>query len=500
MSAHRRLAPMLTGVLAALALIPGPAGAHPLGNFSISHYAGIELQADSVQVRYVIDMAEIPTFQEIQEHGLVAEPGHPSVAPWLARMADSLGRGLRLDVGGRRLALAPAATEMLFPPGAGGLPTLKLGVVYRAPLDATAGGPLELRYADENFADRAGWKEIVVRAGAGVTLVSSTAPATDRSGQLSDYPVDLLNSPPQDVEARVTFTRTSVAAAPVTPAPPVGLQPNRQASSASTFAGLVTRREQGAGLVAMTLMVAVVLGAFHALEPGHGKTVVAAYLVGSRGTAWHALILGLVVTASHTAGVYLLGGVTFYASQYVVPERLYPWLSLVSGLTIAGVGAVMFLRRLAGGALGHDHAHGHHHHHHGHDHGHPHGHEHEHGVNDHAHGAHDHPQAPVSLRALVALGVSGGIIPCPAALVVLLSALSIHRVGFGLVLIVAFSIGLAAVLVIIGVLMVYASRLMSRFREDGPWTNRWLPLTSSAVMALLGLGIAIQAVVPWIPR
>jgi len=410
MSARRRLVGTLTAVLAALALTAAPTGAHPLGNFSISHYAGIELNADGVRVRYVIDMAEIPTFQEIQEHALVAEPGHPSVAPWVARMAESLGRGLRLDVGGRRLALAPGTTEILFPPGAG--------------------------------------------------------------GALSDYPVDLLNSPPQDVEARVTFTRTSVAGAPVTPAPPIGLQPNRQASSASRFADLVTRRDQGAGLVAMTLMVAVVLGAFHALEPGHGKTVVAAYLVGSRGTAWHALVLGIVVTASHTAGVYLLGGVTFYASQYVVPERLYPWLSLFSGLTIAGLGAVMFLRRFAGGASGHD----------------------------HAHGGHDHAHAPVSLRALVALGVSGGIIPCPAALVVLLSALSIHRVGFGLVLIVAFSIGLAAVLVIIGVLMVYASRLMSRFREDGPWINRWLPLTSSAVMALLGLGIAIQAMVPWIPR
>jgi ABC-type nickel/cobalt efflux system permease component RcnA len=495
MSAHRRLVPMLAAVLAAVALSAGPAGAHPLGNFSISHYAGIELRADSVQVRYVIDMAEIPTFQEIQEHGLVAEPGHPSAAPWLARMADSLGRGLRLQVGGQRLALAPAATEILFPPGAGGLPTLKLGVVYRAPLGPTVAGPLELHYTDENFADRAGWKEIVARAGAGVTLVSSTAPATDRSGQLSDYPVDLLNSPPQDVEARITFTRTSVAAAPGTPAAPVGLQPNRQVSSASRLAGLITRREQGAGIVALTLMVAIVLGAFHALEPGHGKTVVAAYLVGSRGTAWHALVLGIVVTASHTAGVYLLGGVTFYASQYVVPERLYPWLSLVSGVTIAALGAVMFLRRFAGGAPGHEHGHGHHHHHHEHDHAHPH--EHDHG---HAHGAHEHAHAPVSLRALVALGVSGGIIPCPAALVVLLSALSIHRVGFGLVLIVAFSIGLAAVLVIIGVLMVYASRLMSRFREDGPWINRWLPLTSSAVMALLGLGIALQAVVPWIPR
>jgi ABC-type nickel/cobalt efflux system permease component RcnA len=144
------------------------------------------------------------------------------------------------------------------------------------------------------------------------------------------------------------------------------------------------------------------------------------------------------------------------------------------------LGAVMFLRRFAGG--GHDHPH---------DHAHSH---------THAHDGHDHGNAPVSLRALVALGVSGGIIPCPAALVVLLSALSMHRVGFGLVLIVAFSVGLAAVLVIIGVLMVYAGRLMARVREDGPWISRWLPLTSSAVMTLLGLGIAVQAMVPWIPR
>jgi len=492
MSACR--APLLAALVAAVLLAATPAAAHPLGNFSISHYAAIEIQADAIQIRYLIDMAEIPTFQEIQERGLVAEAGHPSVAPWLARTAETLARGLRVEVGGRRLPLTATAREIIFPPGAGGLPTLKLGVVYRAPLGDTLTGALELRYADENFGDRAGWKEIVVRAGAGVTLASATAPATDRSGQLSDYPVDLINSPPQDLEARATFTReiATTATAPPAPAPPVDLQPNRQASSPNAFADLVARRELGAGIVVAALLVAVALGAFHALEPGHGKTVVAAYLVGSRGTVRHALILGLVVTASHTAGVYLLGGVTFYASQHVVPERLYPWLSLGSGLTIAVLGAVMFLRRFAGGGHGHDH------HHHGHDHHHDHSHTHDHGPGDHGHD--HHHDEPVSLRALIALGVSGGIIPCPAALVVLLSALSMHRVGFGLVLIVAFSVGLAAVLVIIGVLMVYAGRLMARFREDGPWISRWLPLTSSAVMTLLGLGIAVQAMVPWIPR
>jgi ABC-type nickel/cobalt efflux system permease component RcnA len=200
-----------------------------------------------------------------------------------------------------------------------------------------------------------------------------------------------------------------------------------------------------------------------------------------------------VVTISHTAGVYLLGAVTFYASKHVVPEQLYPWLSLFSGLTIAVLGALLFIRRF-GGVEDHHHGPGGHHHHHGLG-GHTHSHSHD-GLPEHTH----EPNQPVSLRALIALGVSGGIIPCPAALVVLLTALSMHRVGFGLVLIVAFSIGLAAVLVAIGVLMVYAGRLMSRFKEEGPLIKRWLPLTSSAVMTLLGFGIAIQAVVPWIRR
>src|SRR5262249_4338168 len=288
----------------------------------------------------------------------------------------------------------------------------------------------------------------------------------------------------------------------------MALRPNPQAGSGSnTFADLVARSEPGLGLLALALATAAVLGAFHALEPGHGKTVVAAYLVGSRGTAWHALILGLIVTASHTAGVYLLGAVTFYASHYVVPERLYPWVALLSGLTIAGLGLSLFLRRYASAEHVHrhhhdgDHHHGGHHHHgglahthapepgHEHSHGHPHAHRH--GIGGHH--SHQHEPGQVSLRQLWALGITGGIVPCPAALVVLLSALSLRRVGFGLLLIVAFSVGLAAVLIAIGVLMVYARRLMARFDESSPLVTRWLPLASSAVMTLLGVSIAVQA-------
>jgi ABC-type nickel/cobalt efflux system permease component RcnA len=245
------------------------------------------------------------------------------------------------------------------------------------------------------------------------------------------------------------------------------------------LADLVTVNELGLSVLLFALAAAMVLGAFHALEPGHGKTVVAAYLVGSRGTTRHAVLLGLTVTASHTAGVYLLGGVALYASRYVVPERLYPWLGVFSGLVIAGLGFSLVLRRYA--AAGH-HAHGH-------------AHVHAHDGADHHHDHPHDPERPVSLASLLALGVTGGIVPCPAAVVVLLSALSLNRVGFGLLLIVAFSVGLASVLIVIGILMVYARRVMARFSADGPLVRRWLPLASSAVITIVGVVITLQSLI-----
>jgi ABC-type nickel/cobalt efflux system permease component RcnA len=196
----------------------------------------------------------------------------------------------------------------------------------------------------------------------------------------------------------------------------------------------------------------------------------------------HAFLLGLIVTAAHTAGVYLLGALTLYASQYIVPERLYPWLGVVSGVLIAGLGAVLLVRRYLGkggfSSRHHgDHSHGSdHHHYHHHHHGHSH--------------AHDHR---VSHQELLTLGISGGIVPCPAALVVLLSAVSMQRIGFGLLLIVAFSVGLAAVLITIGLLMVFARQFMSQFQVNSRLTTRWLPLTSSAFIVVVGIALAVQA-------
>ena len=192
------------------------------------------------------------------------------------------------------------------------------------------------------------------------------------------------------------------------------------------------------------------------------------------------MLLGLIVTASHTAAVYLLGGIVLYASAHVVPEKLYPWLALASGVIIMGLGTVLFLRRLCVKQAGH-----HHHHHAGHEHAH-----------DHRHsGNHPHPHRAVSPRELLTLGIGGGIVPCPAALVVLLSAVSLQRIGFGLLLIVAFSIGLAVVLIAVGLLMVYARRFMARFHGEGQILGRWLPLASSAFIVFFGVGLTGQALV-----
>jgi ABC-type nickel/cobalt efflux system permease component RcnA len=519
----------LTGLLAALALAlvaPAPARAHPMGNFSISHYAALRVEPDGVRLRYVLDLAEIPTFQALQAEGLPAEPEHPGVRAYLARAVETLADGLAVELDGRRLPLRSEAAELVFPPGAGGLPTLKLGVVYRAALprgDAPAASTLT--YRDGNYPERAGWKEIVATTAPGVTLVDSTVPEQGRSRELTDYPTDPADSPPQALEAQVVFARAALppAVARVAPAPPAptrpasapaeasapappprtdedpspaaeappGLAPNVRGTPRDAFTALIAGGTLGPGMLLFALAVAASLGAFHALEPGHGKTVVAAYLVGSRGTAGHALLLGLVVTASHTVGVYLLGAVTLYASRHVVPERLYPWLGALSGMLIVCLGMSLLYRRLAGSTRGIDHGHAH-------DHEHADGHDHGHGP-DHAqgHGHHHHvPDGPVSLRALVALGVSGGIVPCPAALVVLLSAVAMGRIGLGLLLIVAFSVGLAAVLIAIGLVVVSARRLAARFGRagaDGPLVRRWLPLTSAAVITVSGVVITVQA-------
>ena len=503
------------GALALCWLLLCPAGtpAHPMGNFSINHYSGIRLEQNFVELRYLIDMAEIPTFQELQQNNIMAQADDPRVRAYLAGQAESFRKNLLLTLNGEPLTLQVKSQDILFAFGAGQLPTMKIGLVLRADLRETQLADVnELLYSDNNFPGHAGWKEVVAASGARSQIIASSVPVQDRSAELTNYPTDLLSSPPQQLEARLKFrsagsTLGVTAATPQVqreeliyagPAQAIRIEANRQATPRSRFTELIASRQLGIGIIVLAGIIAAGLGALHALEPGHGKTIVAAYLVGSRGTASQAMFLGLIVTASHTAGVYLLGAITLWAQRYIVPERVYPILGMLSGLIIAGLGFYLFLQRYVGvaGGLSHTHA------------GFVHSHRPLWGFSNSAeegetrdHGAEikavtekaDRMGKHVPLRELLALGIIGGIIPCPAALVVLLSAVALHRVGFGLFLILSFSVGLAAVLMAMGLLMVFARNFMSRFRNEGPLFTRWLPMASAGVMSVLGVGIAAKA-------
>ena len=257
---------------------------------------------------------------------------------------------------------------------------------------------------------------------------------------------------------------------------------------------ILRSEELSLGLIAGALALALFLGAAHALEPGHGKTIVAAYLIGSRGTVGNALFLGGIVSFTHTFSVILLGLVALFASQYIHPEQIFPWLGTASGLLIIGLGTWLLVNHLRGRGFGHSHEeehHGHHDHSHEeeHHHDHPHG-EHHHSHEEEHHGHSHEIPSKVTLGSLLTLGISGGIVPCPGALVILLLAVALHRIAFGLLLLVAFSVGLAAILIAIGVLIVKARPLVERFSGDGRWIQR-LPIASAVVIIVVGCAITL---------
>jgi nickel/cobalt transporter (NicO) family protein len=437
-------------VAAAIAVLcaPGSAAAHPLGNFTVNRYAGIELSGNRVYLHYAVDLAEIPTIQEGPRFRLAGSAGR-------------LARKLELVVDGRRRPLRALDTRLAIRPGAGGLETLRFDAIY----DAGPSGP-NLRFRDANFGPRLGWKEVVVHSERGARIVSSTAPRTSRSNALRSYPTDLLQDPPQVTSAEVTLRPGSLPGDP----PALGsASPAERARSG--FESLIAQEDVGPGLILLSVVLALFWGAAHALTPGHGKAIVAAYLVGSRGKARHALALGGIVTVTHTIGVFALGLVTLALSEFVVPEELYPWLNLAAALLVVGVGVTVLRQRIRGWVDerdGHHHGHGHHHHGHGH--------------------SHDHSPR----RGLLAVGISGGLLPCPTALVVLLAAISLQRVGFGLLLIVAFSLGLASVISGIGLLAVSARRVFSRLTLDGP-VVRALPALSAGAIVALGLVMTFRS-------
>ncbi len=504
---------VLLGLVVSLisGLMPQAAQAHPLGNFTINHYSRIEPAGDVVQVFYVLDMAEIPTFQESPNID-------PNPEAYADAKANQLRGNLHLSLDGASTALRVLTRAMSFPEGQGGLRTLRLEVVYVADLPEHASRPVELVYRDDNDSERIGWREVLVRPGNGQTEIQrSSVPQQDASDALRAYPVDLLASPLAVREAWITFVSGGVAPARNETNPAVAAINHTQVA----FTELATT-ELSAQAILVALLIAMFFGAQHALQPGHGKTIVAAYLVGSRGTPKHALFLGGTVTATHTAGVYLLGFVTLFLSKFIVPEKLYPAIGIGSGLLVIGMGGWLLLTRVRSvlqyqrNSASAPHAHGHedgdvhgeHDHDPGHDHSHEHAHDSLHHQDDppgvaHAHGgiAHAHTVPgvhgeAVTWRSLLALGVTGGALPCPEALVVLLATIALGRVAFGLLLIVAFSLGLAAVLVGFGLLLVYARGWFRRVSFGSDLMPRLLSVASALVIVGAGSLITIQALGP----
>ena len=453
----RRLALLLT-LVAALAA-PASAAAHPLGNFTTNRYTAVEVSGDRIYALAVLDLAEIPTYQA---RGELRRLGRQGYARALARRVRS---GLRLTVAGERRPLRVVSERLAFARGAGGLATTRFELVLDA---GRAGGTVDLALEDRTFPGRIGWRELVVRGTDGARVESASVPARSVSRELRAYPDELLASPPDVSRARARVNPgTGDGRAPATSRP-------ERARADGGFAALVDD-DLSAGVVLVSLLAALFWGAAHALTPGHGKAIVAAYLVGTRGRARHAFALGGIVTVTHTIGVFALGLVTLALSELIVPEQLYPWLNLAAALLVVAVGVAVLRARVGDWLHRRAHAHGHHHHHH------------------HHHHDHDHaPQPGSGVRGLVAVGISGGLLPCPTALVVLLAAISLHRVGYGLLLIVAFSVGLASVVTAIGLLAVGAKRTFARLRLDGP-AIRALPAISALVIVALGLAMTVRS-------
>ena len=285
-----------------------------------------------------------------------------------------------------------------------------------------------------------------------------------------------------------------------------GLPPQPGAAETEYLARLLHQGDLGWTTILIGMIVALGLGAVHALSPGHGKTIVAAYLVGTRGTPGHAIFLGGMVTFTHTISVFLLGLATLFLSRYVLPERIFPVLGVISGVSIVWIGAILLYQRIrAARRLAahydhdhphtnehthvHAHVHTHEHTHEDHTHDHPHEPHHDGLVHDHGDGhVHSHMPDEVSLASLVALGASGGLVPCPSALVLLLSAIALGRVGLGLILLVAFSLGLAGVLMVIGLVVLYAKHLLPDSRKNAAHPAfRLLPVASAAIIVCIGL-------------
>ena len=508
----QRHARSLALAVIALFVLPALALAHPLGNFTINHYAGVRIETDRVLLDVVIDQAEIPAFQARQKLDS-NEDGEVSDAELEAGRVSScaaLAGDLDLAVGGQQMPLTPTAAGLELRPGVGGLSTLRQVCGFEAPLSAPVTSGTKVEFRDASYAGRIGWREIVVEgSGVAVTPVEGELRGATASDRLLSYPADRLNDALADERVVVSVAPGGPELPPqaipdATPVDALGAAPDTATPAAAAavpggVAGEIPALFQSADLtpfiVLLSLATAAVLGAAHALTPGHGKTLMAAYLVGTRGTPVHAVGLGLSVSLSHTIGILALASLVIGAQGVLNPDLVVRSAPVVAALGIVAVGGWMLFaelrRRAAASAPAHDHEHAHNHED---DHEHEHDHEHSHGGVPHSHVPAN--GAAITWRSLFVLGLAGGIIPSTSALLILLGAIASGRAAFGILLVVAFGFGMAIVMTGIGLIVVVARGRLDPLRTGSSLAavRTWLPLGAACLVLALGVYLTVQAV------
>ncbi len=509
--ARRAVVALLVAVTGVFLLPSAPASAHPLGNFTVNTHVGLRVEPEAVAVRVVVDSAEIPT---VQAFGATPPaPGSAEAVRYSEAECASMAEQLVVDVDGRRAALDVQSTALVFPPGAAGL------VITRLTCDARTTEPVEtvgttIVVSGTPAQDRVGWHEVVA-VGDGVTLPSSDVPTQSISDVLRAYPEDLLQSPLNQTGARLVVAEGSGVVSGGTtddgrPSPSVPLDPLTE-----RFTELVGSPDLTLLLAVLAFFGALFLGGLHAFAPGHGKALMAAYLVGQDGSWRQASLIGASVTVTHTAGVLVLG-VVLSTLAVTTPERLYPWLGLASGVLVCGIGTTLLRRAVARRRA--DDAPARHGDEHDHDDSpdHAHDHDHEHDREPahthvgtavaappvpHRHGTgpvHSHAVA-TDARGLLAVGFAGGLVPAPSAVVVLLGGIALGRAWFGVLLVLAYGIGMAIALAGTGLLLVHARRRVQRWAVapgGAAWGGAafsWLPVAAAAFVVAVGIGLTVRA-------
>jgi nickel/cobalt transporter (NicO) family protein len=522
---------VITG-LSGSGTISNSAQAHPLGELTINHFSELTFTRDQVTVRYVIDFAELSTVEQIRRIDGADEwdVADADLDAFLDEVVPEWLDGLDLTINDEPVILQEVDSDAWFHEGNWGFELLRVEITATGELPNSIDDEIAGRYVVRNFPGRLGWHEVVMPAGQDVAVLETDALRETISDELHDYP-DITE------EEALQIYDVSFELAPATDdsEESPGALIDRETSGIGTLQRLTNSAERLVDLesgsrlaIGLTMLGAFVWGAFHALSPGHGKAVVGAYLIGSRGTPKHAMFLGLTVTLTHTAGIVALGFIALALSHIILPETIFPYLSLLSGVLVILIGLSIGYRRYrAYRETGiaddhghhhhhHDHDHSHHHHdhgdhHHSHDHDHDHHHHHDHSHSHHHHHhddhhhSHDHDHhhghshlppgadgGEVTWRSLLALGISGGMVPCPSALVLLLAAIALGRLEFGLILVLLFSIGLAMVLTAIGLLMVYLRSVFERYSFETRAPGL-LPVVSSGAIAVAGVIIVIGA-------